>query len=71
MPMAHHMKPVDGKPGSAPGEYQGMFHFEMAGEWMIDIRVTDPVRDQILHKVMVHKQGGDAGHGKHKMKMKK
>lgn len=70
MPMAHHMKPVDGKPGHAPGEYQAMFYFEMAGEWMIDIRTSVPARDQMQHKIMVRKKGGGAGHAKQKMKMK-
>ncbi len=55
MPMAHIMPPVQGKPGSEPGTYHGTFRFEMAGEWVIDIRTTAPSRDQMLQKIMVRK----------------
>ncbi len=56
MPMAHHAPPVAGKPGTSPGMYHGTFHFQMAGEWVIDIRTTAPSRDQMLHKLMVRKK---------------
>ncbi len=56
MPMAHHAPPVEGEPGTSPGVYYGTFHFQMAGEWVIDIRTTAPSRDQMLHKLMVRKK---------------
>jgi hypothetical protein len=71
MPMAHNMPTVEGKPGGAPGVYRVMVHFEMAGEWAIDIRTTAPSRDQMMHKIMVHKAGEGGEHGeemKHQMK---
>ncbi|WP_218673787.1 FixH family protein, partial [Candidatus Entotheonella palauensis] len=57
MPMAHHMPPVQGVPGKAPGVYHGTFHFEMAGEWAIEVRTSTPSRDLMRHKVMIHKKG--------------
>ncbi|MFQ5897418.1 MAG: FixH family protein [Candidatus Methylomirabilia bacterium] len=65
MPMAHHMAPVEGMPGNEPGVYHGRFHFEMAGEWAIDIRVSAPSRDQMRHTIMV-----GSGHMKHEKQMK-
>jgi hypothetical protein len=67
MPMAHHMPPVEGKADAEPGLYHGMFHFEMAGEWAIDIRTSAPARDQIRHKIMVHKEGAGSQAGSHGM----
>jgi len=72
MPMAHNMPPVEGKPGGQPGVYQGMVQFEMAGEWAIDIRTSAPSRDQMIHRIMVHKTGADGEHeGEMKHQMKK
>ena len=71
MPMAHNMPAAEGKPGGAPGLYHVMVHFEMAGEWTIDIRTTAPSRDQMMHKIMVHKTGEGGKDGeemKHQMK---
>ncbi len=68
MPMAHHKPPVEGKAGTEPGLYHGMIHFEMAGEWAIDIRTSAPARDQMRHKVMVHKEGAGSQAGAHEMK---
>ncbi len=64
MPMAHHMAPVEGKPGNAPGVYHGTFHFGMAGEWAIDIRTTAPSRDLMRHTIKVHKKGASSEHKK-------
>ena len=64
MPMAHHMPPVEGKAGAEPGLYHGIFHFEMAGEWAIDIRTSAPARDQMRHTIMVHQQGAGSQAGK-------
>jgi hypothetical protein len=71
MPMAHHAPGVEGKSGTTPGVYHGTFHFEMAGEWMIEIRTTAPARDLLRHKLMVHKGGARSEQGKHEMQMKK
>ncbi len=65
MPMAHHMPPVEGMPGKEPGMYHGTFHFKMAGEWAIDIRTSAPSRDQMRHKIMVHKKGASPARKEH------
>ena len=69
MPMAHNMPPVQAKPGSAPGTYHGTIRFEMAGEWVIDIRTTAPSRDQMLHKIIVRKQRAASEERTHEMPM--
>ncbi len=66
MPMAHHMPPVKGQPGKEPGIYHGVFHFEMAGEWAIDVQTQKPFRDIMRHKIIVHKPGGSTSTSHHK-----
>jgi hypothetical protein len=48
MPMAHNIKPVVAKPGSAPGEYEAQLALDMTGEWAIKLRLSGPVRDQVI-----------------------
>ena len=48
MPMAHNIKPVKAKPGKKPGEYQARLDLEMTGEWAVKVRVSGPVRDQLV-----------------------
>lgn len=48
MPMAHNVKPVMAKPGRQPGEYQARLALEMQGEWTVKLRLSGPVRDQIV-----------------------
>ena len=67
MPMAHRMPPVEGMPGDRPGTYHATFHFEMAGEWAIDIRTSTPVRDQTRHTIMVAREGAGGEPPEHEM----
>jgi len=48
MPMAHNVKPVKAKPGKKPGEYEARLDLEMTGEWAVKLRLSGPVRDQLI-----------------------
>jgi hypothetical protein len=48
MPMAHNVKPVVAAPGKGPGEYQAKLDLDMTGEWAIKLRLSGPVRDQLV-----------------------
>jgi hypothetical protein len=48
MPMAHNLKPVVARAGKAPGEYHATLDLDMAGEWAIKLRLSGPVRDQLV-----------------------
>jgi hypothetical protein len=48
MPMAHNLKPVKAKPGKKPGDYEARLDLEMAGEWALKLRLSGPVRDQLV-----------------------
>ena len=50
MPMAHNVKPVKAAPGDKPGEYRARLELEMSGEWAVKLRLSGPVRDQIIVK---------------------
>jgi hypothetical protein len=48
MPMAHNPKPVKAKPGKEPGVYLARLALEMQGEWAVKLRLSGPVRDQLI-----------------------
>ena len=48
MPMAHNVKPVKAAPGGKPGEYRARLELEMTGEWAVKLRLSGPVRDQLI-----------------------
>lgn len=48
MPMAHNVRPAKAKPGTKPGEYKVRLKLEMLGEWAVKLRLSGPVRDQII-----------------------
>ena len=48
MPMAHNIKPVKAKPGRKPGDYEARLDLEMGGEWAVKLRLSGPVRDQLI-----------------------
>jgi hypothetical protein len=50
MAMAHNVKPVKAVPGDRPGEYRARLGLEMTGEWAVKLRVSGPLRDQIIVK---------------------
>ena len=48
MPMAHNLKPVKARPGKKPGDYEARLDLEMAGEWAVKLRLSSPLRDQLV-----------------------
>jgi hypothetical protein len=48
MPLAHSVRPVTATPGAAPGEYRFRLALEMRGEWAVKLRLSGPVRDQLI-----------------------
>lgn len=48
MPMTHQVKPVKAKPTKTLGEYRARLDLEMGGEWAVKLRLSDPVRDQLV-----------------------
>jgi hypothetical protein len=51
MPMAHNVKPVKAVPGTNAGEYRARLALDMHGEWVVKLRISGPVRDQIVKKM--------------------
>ena len=48
MPMAHNIRPVLARAGKQPGEYEARLDLDMIGEWAIKLRLSGPVRDQVV-----------------------
>lgn len=48
MPMAHNVKPVKATAAQAPGEYRAKLDLEMLGVWAVKLRLSGPVRDQLV-----------------------
>ena len=48
MPMAHNVKPMKAKAGKHLGSYETRLDLEMAGEWAVKLRLSGPVRDQLV-----------------------
>jgi hypothetical protein len=48
MPMAHSVRPVTATAGPSPGEYRFRLALEMRGEWAVKLRLSGPVRDQLI-----------------------
>jgi hypothetical protein len=48
MPMAHNIKPVKARRGNAPGEYLARIDLEMAGEWVVKLRLSGTLRDVLV-----------------------
>ncbi len=53
MPLAHHVPPAIGVPGSEPGTYVAVIEFEMPGRWLLGVRVAGPKPDYVTHVVDV------------------
>jgi len=53
MPLAHSVRPVRAKAGGG-GIYSGVLELEMTGRWVIAVRITGPVSDQITHTLDIH-----------------
>jgi hypothetical protein len=49
MPLAHSVRPAPARPGAAAGTYHGTLELEMTGRWVVAVRISGPVNDQITH----------------------
>lgn len=49
MPLAHSVRPATARPGAAAGTYHGTLELEMTGRWVVAVRISGPVNDQITH----------------------
>lgn len=48
MPMAHAVAPVPAEPAGEPGLYRARLRLEMRGDWALKLRLSGPVRDQLV-----------------------
>ncbi|HEV8309118.1 MAG TPA: FixH family protein [Methylomirabilota bacterium] len=53
MPLLHRVRPVTAAPGPQPGTYQGTLELEMAGRWVVAVRISRPLNDQVTHTLDV------------------
>jgi hypothetical protein len=60
MPEAHSMKPVKARPGKGPGEYLVQLDLDMQGEWNVKLRLSGPVRDQLVLRYEFDERGARA-----------
>lgn len=51
MPMAHSVAPAKAEPAGEPGLYRVRLHLEMTGEWALKLRLSGPMRDQLVEVV--------------------
>lgn len=58
MPGEHTQKPVKARPGKGPGEYIVRLDLDMLGEWDLKLRVSGPVRDQLVLHCEFDERGG-------------
>ncbi len=58
MPGEHRQKPVKARPGKGPGEYIARLDLDMLGEWDLKLRVSGPVRDQLVLHCQFDERGG-------------
>src|SRR5258708_3414438 len=57
MPEAHKLKPVKGRAGKGPGEYLVRLDLGMPGEWALRVRLSGPVRDQVVLRYTFDERG--------------
>jgi hypothetical protein len=57
MPMAHNVPPVTATPTGTPGEYAARLALEMHGDWALRLRISGPVRDQVVVLKSFNEQG--------------
>lgn len=53
MPLAHSVSPVSAK-AVGPGLYSGTLELEMRGRWVVAVRISGPVTDQLTHTLEVN-----------------
>ena len=49
MPMVHNMAPVEFQASGTPGQYKAKFPLDMRGAWAIRLRITGPLRDEVVN----------------------
>ncbi len=54
MPLAHAVRPVTATAGPRAGAYVGTLELEMAGRWVVAVRIAGPVNDQVTHTLDVN-----------------
>ena len=60
MPGEHKLKPVKARPGKGPGEYLMRLDLDMPGEWALRLRLSGPVRDQLVLHYQFDERGARA-----------
>ncbi|MBV9362300.1 MAG: FixH family protein [Betaproteobacteria bacterium] len=58
MPDEHKQKPVKARAGKGPGEYLVRLDLDMLGEWDLKLRLSGPVRDQLVLHCQFDERGG-------------
>ncbi len=58
MPGEHKGKPIKARPGKGPGEYLVRLDLDMMGEWDLKLRLSGPVRDQLVLHCQFDEHGG-------------
>lgn len=56
----HSLKPVKARAGKGPGEYLVRLDLDMPGEWDLKLRLSGPVRDQLVLRCEFDERGGRA-----------
>ena len=68
MPMVHNVPPFTFKPAGQPGRYQARIQLDMYGPWAIKLRISGPVRDEVVAVYQFGTEGSElrqrAGSGK-------
>jgi hypothetical protein len=58
MPGEHRQKSIKARPGKGPGEYMARLDLDMLGEWDLKLRLSGPVRDQLVLHCQFDERGG-------------
>jgi len=58
MPREHKQKPVKARAGKGPGEYLVRLDLDMLGEWDLKLRLSGPLRDQLVLHCQFDERGG-------------
>ena len=58
MPEEHKQKPVKARAGKGPGEYLVRLDLDMLGEWDLKLRLTGPIREQLVLHCQFDERGG-------------
>lgn len=63
MPMVHNVPPVEFGAGDRPGTYKARIQLDMLGAWAIRLRITGPLRDEVV-EVYEFSEKGSAPRGR-------